>query len=260
MMIVRGDSGACEMVHGDSLPLGIREGEIFDQISIPFEAGDLFVFYSDGITDMRNRKGELFGVDRLAECVRTNRDLMPEALVDAIRKAAVAFAGSDRPTDDLTCVAVKAVDVLIPLSRAEVEIRSDLTELSRVRAFVRDCCHAVPEALDEDDIAALVLAVNEAASNIMKHAYHGRTDQWIQLEADTFPDRLSIRLHHLGDSFDPRAASPPALDGSRESGFGLYLIAKSVDEVRYSRDERGRNCIALVKALHTERGRTLRCN
>ncbi len=110
----------------------------------------------------------------------------------------------------------------------------------------------VPEGLlDEDDVAELELAVNEAASNIMKHAYHGRADQRIQLEADAFPGRLSIRLHHLGDSFDPAAVSPPALDGSRESGFGVYLITKSVDDVRYSRDERGRNCIALVKVLNS---------
>jgi anti-sigma regulatory factor (Ser/Thr protein kinase) len=38
------------------------------------------------------------------------------------------------------------------------------------------------------------------------------------------------------------------LNGSQESGFGIYLIIQSVDEVRYYRDERGRNCIALVKA------------
>ena len=93
--------------------------------------------------------------------------------------------------------------------------------------------------------------MNEAASNIMKHAYHGRADQRIQLEAEAFPGRVSIRLHHLGDSFDPAAVSPPALDGSRESGFGIYLITKSVDDVRYSRDERGRNCITLVKVLNS---------
>jgi anti-sigma regulatory factor (Ser/Thr protein kinase) len=84
----------------------------------------------------------------------------------------------------------------------------------------------------------------------MKHAYHGRADQRIQLEADAFPDRVSIRLHHLGDAFDTVAVSPPALDGSRESGFGMYLIGKTVDEIRYSRDERGRNCITLVKKLN----------
>ena len=82
----------------------------------------------------------------------------------------------------------------------------------------------------------------------MKHAYHGRADQWIHLEAEAFPDTVSIRLHHLGDSFDPSTVSPPVLDGSQESGFGVYLITQSVDEVRYYRDERGRNCIALVKA------------
>ena len=129
-----------------------------------------------------------------------------------------------------------------------MEIRSDLEDLRRAREFVREFCRLVPSGpLDQDDVGALELAVNEAASNIMKHAYHGRADQRIQLEADTFPGRVSIRLHHLGDSFDPAAIRPPALDGSRESGFGIYLMDECVDEVRYSRDDRGRNCISLTK-------------
>jgi PAS domain S-box-containing protein len=261
MLVVRSKTGACEVLHGDSLPLGIREGEIFDQIAVPFEAGDLFLFYSDGITDMRNGAGELFGLERLVECVRSHRQLEPESLVDAVRKAAVAFAGSDRPTDDLTCVAVKAVDVRQPLARAELEIRSDLADLHRVRAFVRDFCRTVPEGiLDEDEITSLELAVNEAASNIMKHAYHGRVDQRIELEADALPDRVTIRLHHVGDVFDPAAARPPALDGSRESGFGIYLIAKCVDDVRYCRDEHGKHCIALIKMLNPARERTTPCS
>jgi PAS domain S-box-containing protein len=250
MMVVRAKTGACEILHGNNLPLGIREGEIFDQIAVTFEPGDLFLFYSDGITEMRNLAGELYGADRLSECVRINRGLEPEALVEAIRKAAVAFAQSDRLTDDLTCVAVKIGEAQRPVAHSELEIRSDLKDLRRAREFVREFCGMVPGGLfDENDIAELELAVNEAASNIMKHAYHGRADQRIQLEADAFPGRVSIRLHHLGDSFDPAAVSPPALDGSRESGFGIYFMTQSVDEVRYSRDERGRNCIALVKLL-----------
>ncbi len=60
-----------------------------------------------------------------------------------------------------------------------------------------------------------------------------------------------MRLHHLGDSFDPAAVRPPVFDGSRESAFGVHLITESVDDVRYSRDERGRNCIDLVKVLRS---------
>ena len=131
-----------------------------------------------------------------------------------------------------------------------MEIRSDLKELSRAREFVRTFCRHLPSPVNEDSVGALELAVTEVCSNIIKHAYHGRADQWIHLEAEAFPGSVSIRLHHLGDSFDPSTVSPPALDGSQESGFGIYLITQSVDEVRYYRDERGRNCVALVK-VHT---------
>jgi anti-sigma regulatory factor (Ser/Thr protein kinase) len=258
MMVVRDRTGEWEMVHGSSLPLGIREGEIFDQITVPFDVGDLFLFYSDGLTDTRNADGELFGLDRLAECVRINRALAPDAIVGAVRAAVDAFAGGVRPHDDLTCVVVKAYEVMHPLAHAELDIRSDLTELGRVRTFVRDFCRGLSGTpLDDEATAQLELAVNEAASNIMKHAYHGRADQRIELDATALPDRVSIDLHHLGDSFDPALVLPPAFDGSRESGFGLYLIARSVDDVRYSRDERGRNCVTLVKVSgRNEKGRT----
>jgi PAS domain S-box-containing protein len=250
MMVLRAGSGACEILHGQNLPLGIREGEIFDQLGVSFEPGDLFLFFSDGVTDIRSAAGEMFGVDRLSECVRANRALEPQALVDAIHEAAMDFSHADRLADDLTCVAVRIGRCERPLAHAELEIASDLRELRRARAFVRDFCRSVPAGLlSPDDVDALELAVNEAASNVMKHAYHGRADQRIQLEAELAAGRAFVRLHHLGDSFDPSSVPPPALDGSRESGFGLYLIGKSVDRVAYSRDERGRNCISLVKLV-----------
>jgi PAS domain S-box-containing protein len=171
MAIVRAKTGSLEMLHGNNLPLGISEGEIFDQLTVPFEAGDLFLFYSDGITDVRNAAGELFGVDRLSECVRLNRELEPDALVNAIRTTAMAFAGSDRVTDDMTWVVVKVSAVQEVLAHSELEIRSSLADLRRARAFVRDFCGVLPaRLLDDEDVAELELAVNEAASNIMKHA------------------------------------------------------------------------------------------
>jgi PAS domain S-box-containing protein len=245
---VRGATDLCEVLHGDNLPLGIREGAIYGQIAVPFEPGDVFLFYSDGITEAANACGELFGTDRLMACVRSNGNLAPDALVGAIRTAVLAFAGSDRVTDDLTCVAVEAGQRPRRLARQELDIRSDLRDLSRAREFVRTFCGTLPGSpLDPDRVAELALAVNEAASNVMKHAYHGRTDQRIHLEADAFPDHVVVRLHHLGDPFDPSAVPPFSFDRSRESGFGVYLITRSVDDVRYYRDERGRNCVTLVK-------------
>jgi anti-sigma regulatory factor (Ser/Thr protein kinase) len=238
----------CTMVHGNNLPLGIRAGEIYEQTSVAFEPGDVLLFYSDGVTDARNAAGELFGAERLAACVRSHGARDPEALVEAIRQAVCTFTESDQLTDDLTCVAIKVEARQLPLARAELELRSDLAELRRARAFVRAVCSELPgTSLAADRVTELELAVNEATSNIIKHAYHGRTDQRIHLEAETFPDQVVIRLHHIGDPCDPSSVAPPVLDGSQESGFGLYLIKQSVDDVRYYCDARGRNCIALVK-------------
>jgi PAS domain S-box-containing protein len=241
-------TGLCEMIHGDNLPLGFREGEIYDEISVPFMAGDVLLFYSDGVTEARSATGELFGSARLLECVADNTKLEPEALVEAVRKAAVAFASPRPLADDLTCVAIKVEEIPVPLCRADLEIRSDLRELRRAREFMRSFCGALAgPPMSKDDVAKLELAVTEAGSNIITHAYHGRADQFIQLEAEAFTNQILLRLHHLGDSFDPRSAWLPPLDSSRESGFGLFLLSGSVDEIRYYRDERGRNCIALTK-------------
>ena len=254
MVHLHSKTGLHQILHGDNLPLGIREGEIYDQISVPFAPGDLFLFYSDGITEARSSTGELFGPQRLEECIASNGQLEPASLVEAVRQAVATFTGSERLTDDLTSVAIRVQERQIPIARQELEIRSDLKQLRQAREFVRAFCRDLPgPPLDEDSVAALELAVNEAASNIMKHAYHGREDQSIHLEAEAFPGRLAIRLHHFGDPFDPSTAPPPSLDGSRDSGFGAYIIARSVDEVRYYRDERGRNCIALVKTRKARR-------
>lgn len=245
---VHGDSGACDILHGDNLPLGVREGEIYDQVSVSFDPGDLFFFYSDGITEARNEAGELFGVQRLLETIKANSRLDPAAFIEAIRNRVFAFSGGESLADDLTGVAVRVENRETAIAREDLEIRSDLSYLGQAREFVNSFCRSLPgPPLSPESISSLELAVNEAACNIMKHAYHGRPDRWIYIEGEAFPSRVALRLYHLGDSFDPSGLAPPALDGSRESGFGAYIISKSTDDVRYYRDERGMNCISLTK-------------
>ena len=243
----RAESRSCTFLPGENLPLGVSEHEIFEQVSVAVAPGDVLLFYSDGLTETRNAAGELFGIERLADCVRRHGDLVPRELVERIRLAAVEFAGSERFGDDLTCVAVRIEDRLLPLAREEMDLSSDLQELATARAFVRSFCARLSAPPDEETIDQLELAITEAASNIMRHAYGGRTDRRIQIDAEAFSDRIVLRLHHLGQSFDPAAVRPPAFDGSQEGGFGMYIISQSVDEVRYHRDERGRHCISMIK-------------
>jgi PAS domain S-box-containing protein len=245
---VHGKTGALEVLRGNNLPLGVREDELYEQISTPLQAEDLLLLFSDGITEARNPDRQIFGAERLENWVQANRSLDPSTLVDAIRREVISFSGSDRLADDLTGVAIRVQEIGAPIATAEMEFESDLAHLRRARQFVREFCHAIPgHALDENGTCSLELAVNEAASNIMKHAYHGRPGQWIRLELEAFPGRIFIRLRHRGDAFDPASVRLPEMNASRESGFGVYLIAQSADSVQYYRDEHGRHCVELVK-------------
>jgi sigma-B regulation protein RsbU (phosphoserine phosphatase) len=248
VVLVRSASGECETVMGPNLALGISTDELFDQVVINFEAEDLIVFYSDGFTEARNANRELFGLARFIECIKKNRQLSPEALVQALRSAAKTFTGSDQLYDDQTCVVVRVGAVPPPLIRLAREITSELRSLRSAREFVREFCGLVPTArISESDVAALELAANETVSNIIKHAYHQRADQKILLEAQAYPDRVAIEFHYVGDRFREPEASLPAFDGSRDSGFGLFLVRSSVDQLRHTIDDRGRNQIDLVK-------------
>jgi sigma-B regulation protein RsbU (phosphoserine phosphatase) len=103
-------AGTCEMLQGAHAPLGVSEQEIYQQVSFPFAVGDLFVFYSDGVTEAQNEAGEFFGVDRLVELIRANSRLTPEEVVDRVRRAVIAFSHAEAFADDVTCVAVKITD------------------------------------------------------------------------------------------------------------------------------------------------------
>lgn len=241
-------AGATELVHGENLPLGVREDESFVAVTRPFEPGDVLVLFSDGITDAKSPTGERYGLARLRARVEAGSRLPPDELAAGIKDEVLAFAGTDRPDDDLTVVVVGVTEREAPGSRAQAELASRLDQLARARGLIRKACFDAVPPVDERTVAGLELAVTEALSNVIRHAYHGSPDQQIELEVETFPRYVAVRVYHQGESFRPGRIRPPDVEGLQESGFGLFLIHQTVDEVRYSRDAQGRNCIAMVKA------------
>src|SRR5262249_15975803 len=91
----------------------------------------------------------------------------------------------------------------------------------------------------------LELAVTETCNHIVKPAYHGRPYQWIQTEAEGFPESVSIRLHPFGDCSILRKSCYLRSMALKRQPSGS-LINPCVMLVKYCRDEQGKNCIALT--------------
>ena len=101
--------GTCKLLRGDNMPLGFSQNEHYRQLSLPFESGDQFLFYSDGITNAASDTGEAFGAERLSALVERHGPDGPDEMITQIQAAVLAFAESPLPAH-LTCIAVRIAD------------------------------------------------------------------------------------------------------------------------------------------------------
>ena len=99
--------GTTSIVQATGLPLGPFDDATFDEIDIHVAPGDVFVFFSDGISDAANPAFETFGRGRIEEIVTANHDRSPQEIVDAIFDAVRVFCQGCDPFDDETVVVLK---------------------------------------------------------------------------------------------------------------------------------------------------------
>jgi len=95
--------------------------------------------------------------------------------------------------------------------------------------------------IGEDTMADLKLALTEAVSNSVRHAYGDEGDGHVDITYELWPDRLGIEVVDDGEGFDPD--EPPVLEGEElsEGGLGISIIRSIADEfeIRSSPGVRG---------------------
>ncbi len=131
---------------------------------------------------------------------------------------------------------------------------SDLEELVGLRRMFRRSWHEAGQRVwggqaHDEEMRQLELAVHEATTNIIRHAYQGEPGRTVRLVFEAAVDRVVVSLYHRGLDFDPTDAPQPQFDGSQFGGFGLYLIDQLVDHCAYLSDCHGNRCIRLTKHL-----------
>ncbi len=125
---------------------------------------------------------------------------------------------------------------------------SQFEYLDEIRSHVAGEARAA--GFSDQDIYALQLAADEAASNIIEHAYDGRGDASFEMDCEFQKDRLVITFRDHGKRFDVSKVSPPDvkadLSERKIGGLGIYLMRKLMDEVHYS-STGSENILVLVK-------------
>jgi serine/threonine-protein kinase RsbW len=105
------------------------------------------------------------------------------------------------------------------------------------RSLAIDLVSALVDHVKANDRAfrnAITTAFGEAFNNVVIHAYRGRTDGMLDVEAELGSDHMTLRLIDDGVKVDLSSVDPPDLDALPEGGLGIFMIHSLVDEVVYN--------------------------
>ncbi len=121
--------------------------------------------------------------------------------------------------------------------------------LDEIREFVAEI--AREGGFNDKEVYSLQLAADEAATNIIEHAYEGVPDADFDVTCDVRGDTLTITMRDEGRPFNPANVKLPNLKADiyerKIGGLGLYLMRKLMDDVHYISNPKTGNLLTMTK-------------
>ncbi|MBK9495000.1 MAG: SpoIIE family protein phosphatase [Aquimonas sp.] len=228
--------GTQQRFEADGPPLGILPGMHFGEQQVALDGASMYLF-SDGLTDVRGTDGGMLGMEGVSASIAAMRDLPVEARLRAL----VAGLRQMTVTDDTTLMVIEGGEPLW--------LRYRFLACPNALQGMR---HALDAALRAQNVeealrASLVLAVDEACANVIRHAYGAGAEGEIELCVSPFDD--GIRLVILDDAppVDPTHVRPRNLDECRPGGLGVCFIDALMDDWRLTPLLGGGNRLQMFK-------------
>jgi serine/threonine-protein kinase RsbW len=121
--------------------------------------------------------------------------------------------------------------------KSKIEFSSHTANLALMRKFVRQFLEPFP--FSDKQRTLMVLGVDEACTNIIRHAYELRDDQLIALSLEGLKRCVRMRVRDFGKQTPRHAMTSRPHDLIKPGGLGLHLICNAFDKVDYVLRKRG---------------------
>ena len=129
-----------------------------------------------------------------------------------------------------------------------LKIPSITANLKMIREFVLKI--AFKAGFDEETQEQIALAVDEACTNVIKHAHHHDARRLMDIQIQTDTNKMRITITDKGRGFDITKLKDPDLEKyikeSKHGGLGIYLIKTLMDEVNYEFNPGVKNQVQLT--------------
>jgi anti-sigma regulatory factor (Ser/Thr protein kinase) len=124
-----------------------------------------------------------------------------------------------------------------------------LNNLDKISDFVVQCANKA--GLNESDVYAVQLAVDEASTNIIEHGYGEECPSRIDITCEAVANGIKVVIYDDAAPFDPTSIPDPAINISLEEvkprGLGIFLMRKMMDEICYESSPDKGNTLTMIK-------------
>jgi serine/threonine-protein kinase RsbW len=139
----------------------------------------------------------------------------------------------------------------VKTQRYRLKIPSITENLQMIRVFVLKI--AAKMGFNEETQEQIALSVDEACTNVIKHAHHHNARRLMDIKIETDANKIKITITDKGKGFDITKLQDPDIEKyikeSKHGGLGIYLIKTLMDEVNYEFNPGVKNQVQLTKYL-----------
>lgn len=227
--------------------LGGLDGISYRKNEMQLLPGSQLYLYTDGVPEAENESKELYGDQRLLECLDAHVEEDPMTLCQSVADSVDAYTGSEPQFDDMTMIAF-AYKGTAGVRTCELTLDISAETTAKALAFFDEL--AKEQELARKPKAQLSVAIDEICSNIVRDS----AAKTLSVTVIFKPGRVMLRFEDDGIPYDPTKRPDPDVSLSAEErtlgGLGLFMVKKTMDEVSYEYVE-GHNILVIVKNTDT---------
>jgi len=234
------ESGSIHSWIANAPPLGIDSELDFPEQETSLGGGGLY-FLTDGLTDARLENDEQLGTDGLIDYIKTVQAETAEVRVGKI----ITHVRRQKLFDDATLLLVENRDNIHENFIDSISFEADPKNLKMVRMKVSDVVQNLK--FDESTEQQLVLCLDEAITNIYRHAYNNDKSGNIDLSFKMQNNTLVFYLRDYASLVYDNSIKPRDLTQTRPGGLGINIIDSVMDSWEFATPKDGYGNLLIMK-------------
>jgi sigma-B regulation protein RsbU (phosphoserine phosphatase) len=225
----------------DAPPLGIKTSDLsFEQQTMKLNSGGLY-FLTDGLTDARNEHNQRRELDGIIEAIQHTESESPEVRIGKL----ITSARRHKLNDDATVLLIEKRDHLQEEVLLAETVKASACQLKHIRHQVMAVVEAV--GFDAKCCQEIILSLDEAVTNIIRHAYKDVTDGEIELEIKKQNKTLVFYLRDFAPEVYDSSIKPRDLSNPLPGQMGINFIDSVMDSWEFATPKDGYGNLLIMK-------------